>query len=52
MEWTVKELAERAGISGRTLRHYHRIGLLHPDRIGDNAGSTHRSGSAHPHDAS
>ena len=36
MEWTVKELAERAGISGRTLRHYHRIGLLHPDRIGDN----------------
>src|SRR5690606_5971502 len=27
MEWTVHELAERAGISGRTLRHYHRIGL-------------------------
>lgn len=36
MEWTVHELAERAGISGRTLRHYHRIGLLEPDRIGAN----------------
>ncbi|PPF84438.1 MerR family transcriptional regulator [Pseudoclavibacter sp. RFBJ3] len=36
MEWTVKELAERAGISGAALRHYHRIGLLHPDRVGSN----------------
>ncbi|GAA3659285.1 hypothetical protein GCM10022202_19980 [Microbacterium marinilacus] len=36
MEWTVNDLAERAGISGRTLRHYHRIGLLAPDRIGSN----------------
>lgn len=36
MEWTVRELAERAGISGRTLRHYHQIGLLEPDRIGSN----------------
>ncbi|MBF4623770.1 MerR family transcriptional regulator [Clavibacter sp. VKM Ac-2872] len=36
MEWTVTELADRAGISGRTLRHYHRIGLLPPDRIGAN----------------
>lgn len=36
MEWTVRELAERAGISGRALRHYHRIGLLEPDRIGSN----------------
>ncbi|MDE0572609.1 MerR family transcriptional regulator [Demequina sp. B12] len=34
MEWTVHELAGRAGISGRTLRHYHQIGLLEPDRIG------------------
>ena len=33
MEWTVKELAERAGISGRALRYYHRIGLLQPDRV-------------------
>lgn len=36
MEWTVNEVAERAGISGRTLRHYHRIGLLPPDRVGSN----------------
>ncbi|MFZ2529620.1 MAG: MerR family transcriptional regulator [Rhodococcus sp. (in: high G+C Gram-positive bacteria)] len=36
MEWTVHEVAERAGISGRTLRHYHRIGLLEPDRVGSN----------------
>lgn len=36
MEWTVKELAQRAGISGRTLRYYHRIGLLQPDRVGSN----------------
>lgn len=36
VEWTVNELALRAGISGRTLRHYHRIGLLAPDRIGAN----------------
>lgn len=36
MEWTVSELAERAGITSRSLRHYHRIGLLEPDRIGSN----------------
>ncbi|MTK03199.1 MerR family transcriptional regulator [Micromonospora sp. CP22] len=36
MEWTVHQLAERAGVSGRTLRHYHRIGLLTPDRVGSN----------------
>lgn len=36
MEWTVRQLAERAGISGRTLRHYHAVGLLAPDRIGAN----------------
>lgn len=36
MEWTVQQLAQRAGISGRTLRHYHQIGLLNPDRIGAN----------------
>lgn len=36
MEWTVNQLAERAGISGRTLRHYHQIGLLLPDRVGPN----------------
>lgn len=36
MEWTVNEIAERAGISGRTIRHYHQIGLLLPDRVGSN----------------
>lgn len=36
MEWTVHQLAERAGISGRTLRHYHQFGLLEPDRVGSN----------------
>ena len=36
MEWTVQELADRAGVSGRTLRHYHQIELLTPDRIGAN----------------
>lgn len=36
MEWTVNQLAQRAGISGRTLRHYHQIGLLEPDRVGSN----------------
>lgn len=36
VEWTVQELADRAGISSRTLRHYHQIGLLIPDRIASN----------------
>lgn len=43
MEWTVKELAERAGISGRTLRHYHQIGLLEPDRVGSNGYRYYRA---------
>ena len=36
VEWTVQQRAERAGISGRTVRHYHQIGLLAPDRVGAN----------------
>lgn len=36
VEWTVHEFAERAGVSGRTLRHYHQIRLLEPDRVGSN----------------
>ena len=36
MEYTVKEIAELAGISTRTLRYYDQIGLLPPVRIGDN----------------
>lgn len=33
MEYTVKQLAELAHISPRTLRYYHQIGLLRPGRI-------------------
>lgn len=36
MEWMVHELAARAGITSRTLRHYDRIGLLAPSRVGAN----------------
>ena len=32
MEWPTGELARRAGISTRTLRHYDQIGLLTPTR--------------------
>lgn len=32
MEWSIGELAERAGISARTLRHYDHLGLLAPSR--------------------
>ena len=34
--WTVNELARLAGVSVRTLHYYHQIGLLLPDRVGDN----------------
>lgn len=33
MEYTVQKLAELAGVSGRTLRHYDHIGLLKPRRV-------------------
>lgn len=33
MEYTVQQLADLAGISGRTLRYYDQIGLLKPARI-------------------
>jgi DNA-binding transcriptional MerR regulator len=33
MEYTVKELAQLAGISTRTLRYYDEIGILKPARI-------------------
>ncbi|MEV0232889.1 MerR family transcriptional regulator [Nonomuraea sp. NPDC050786] len=36
MEWTIQELAVRAGVSSRTLRHYDRVGLLAPSRVGEN----------------
>ncbi|SEU47974.1 MerR family transcriptional regulator [Nonomuraea wenchangensis] len=36
MEWTIQELAARAGVTSRTLRHYDRVGLLAPSRVGTN----------------
>ena len=36
MEYTVKALAELAGVTPRTLRWYHQIGLLPPGRVGEN----------------
>lgn len=36
MEWTIQELALRAGITSRTLRHYDHVGLLAPSRVGAN----------------
>lgn len=34
--FTVKQLSDMAGVTPRTLRHYDRIGILKPSRIGDN----------------
>lgn len=33
MEYTIKQLADMAGISTRTLRYYDEIGILKPARI-------------------
>lgn len=33
MDYTVKRLADLAGISSRTLRYYDKIGLLKPSRV-------------------
>lgn len=35
MEYTVKEFADLAGVSGRTLRYYDQIGILKPARINE-----------------
>ena len=35
MEYTVKELAQLAGVSSRTLRYYDQIGLLKPARMNE-----------------
>lgn len=35
MEYTVKQLAELAGISARALRYYHQIGLLTPGHLSE-----------------
>ncbi|KNE82951.1 MULTISPECIES: MerR family transcriptional regulator [Streptomyces] len=36
MEWSIQDIARRAGTTSRTLRHYDDIGLLPPSRIGGN----------------
>ncbi|MFI6289486.1 MerR family transcriptional regulator [Streptomyces sp. NPDC051018] len=36
MEWSIQEIARRAGTTSRTLRHYDDIGLLEPSRVGRN----------------
>ncbi len=36
MDYTVKQLATLAGISPRTLRFYDEIGLLKPEKVGEN----------------
>ncbi|MGW0122638.1 MerR family transcriptional regulator [Streptomyces sp. NPDC003327] len=36
MEWSIQEIARRAGTTSRTLRHYGELGLLEPSRIGAN----------------
>ncbi|MFC4563073.1 MerR family transcriptional regulator [Nocardiopsis mangrovi] len=46
MEWTIHELATRAGVTSRTLRHYDRIGLLAPSRVGANGYRYYGSAAA------
>ncbi|MET7368470.1 MerR family transcriptional regulator [Streptomyces sp. NPDC005566] len=36
MEWSIQEIARKAGTTSRTLRHYGDLGLLVPSRIGSN----------------
>ena len=36
MEWSIQQIARLAGTTSRTLRHYDRLGLLAPSRIGEN----------------
>ncbi|MET8987573.1 MerR family transcriptional regulator [Nonomuraea wenchangensis] len=36
MAWSIAEVARMSGVTSRTLRHYHEIGLLEPARVGGN----------------
>lgn len=36
MEWSIQEIAKKAGTTSRTLRHYGELGLLAPSRVGGN----------------
>ena len=46
MEYTIHEFAALAGVSTRTLRWYHEIGLLRPARIGENGYRIYTSAEA------
>lgn len=46
MEYTIHEFAKTAGVSTRTLRWYHEIGLLTPARIGENGYRIYTSAEA------
>ena len=47
MMYTVKQLADLAGVSRRTLHYYHEKGLLEPDRINDNGYRYYNDSSAY-----
>ena len=36
MDWSIQEVAQIAGTTSRTLRHYDSVGLLAPSRVGGN----------------
>ncbi|WP_329033760.1 MerR family transcriptional regulator [Streptomyces sp. NBC_01725] len=36
MEWSIQDIAKKAGTTSRTLRHYGELGLLTPSRVGGN----------------
>ena len=36
MEWSIQDIAKKAGTTSRTLRHYGELGLLSPSRVGAN----------------
>lgn len=38
MIYTVHEVAKISGVSIKTLHHYHKIGLLMPERVAENYG--------------
>lgn len=46
MEYTIQQFAALAGVSTRTLRWYHEIGLLKPARVGDNGYRIYTSAEA------
>ncbi len=45
LEWSIRELAQLAGTTSRTLRHYDEIGLLPPSSIGANGYRYYDEGS-------